>query len=315
MATIAAVIPCYREKAHVLNVLSAIGPEVRNILVVDDACPDGTGAFVRENCADPRVEVLIHETNQGVGGATLTGYRRALELGAEVIVKLDGDGQMDPALIPAIAGPVLAGRADYAKGNRFHELESLEQMPRHRILGNLALSFASKMSSGYWDVFDPTNGYTAIHAEAARRLPFAKISRGYFFESDMLFRLYLMRAAVEDVPMTARYGAETSHIRLGRVVLEFAGKHYVNTLKRLLYTYFLRDFNIASIELVAGKLLFLFGLGFGLYHWWQSQATGVPATAGTVFLAGLPIILGTQMLLGFLDYDTRNIPRRPLQSR
>lgn len=312
---IAAVIPCYREKAHILGVLEAIGPEVRHILVVDDACPDRTGDFVRQNCKDPRVEVIVHETNRGVGGATMTGYRRALDLGAEVLVKLDGDGQMDPALIPVIAEPVLAGRADYAKGNRFHDLDGLQQMPGYRIFGNLALSFAAKMSSGYWDVFDPTNGFTALHAAAARRLPFAKISRSYFFESDMLFRLYLARAVVEDVPMVARYGAETSHIRLGRTMVEFAAKHYRNAFKRIVYSYFLRDFNVASIELVVGKLLFLFGLAYGSFRWWQSETTGHPATAGTVVLAALPIILGTQMLLGFLDYDTRNIPRRPLQGR
>ncbi|MEO5336826.1 MAG: glycosyltransferase family 2 protein [Magnetospirillum sp. WYHS-4] len=311
---LAVVIPCFREKAHILDVLERIGPEVDHILVVDDACPDGTGAFVRESCRDPRVEVLVHERNQGVGGATLTGYQRALDLGAEAMVKLDGDGQMDPALIGAIAAPVLKGRADYAKGNRFHDLAGLEQMPGYRIFGNLALSFATKLSSGYWDVFDPTNGFTAIHAAAARRLPFDKISRSYFFESDMLFRLYLARAVVEDVPMAARYGTETSHIRLGRTLAEFAAKHVRNIMKRIFYSYFLRDFNIASIELVLGKLLFLFGLAYGGFRWWQSEATGIPATAGTVLLAGLPVILGTQMLLGFLDYDTRNIPRRPLQS-
>ena len=311
---IAAVIPCWREKDHILDVLEAIGPEVSRIVVVDDACPDGTGAHVRANCTDPRVHVVVQEKNTGVGGATLTGYRVAIEDGADIMVKLDGDGQMDPALISTIAAPVVKGRADYSKGNRFHRLDTVKAMPRLRVFGNLGLSFACKMSSGYWNVFDPTNGYTAIHARAVRELPFEKIDKGYFFESDMLFRLYLARAVVSDVPMEARYGEETSHLKVGRALIEFFVKHWRNTAKRVFYSYFLRDFTVASVELALGKLLFLFGVVYGSYRWWESETTGVPATAGTVVLAALPIILGTQMLLGFLDADTRNIPTEPIQS-
>lgn len=313
MPAIAVVIPCYREKDHILGVLKNIGPEVTRIFVVDDLCPDGTGSFVRAHCTDSRVEVIVHERNMGVGGATMTGYRAALDAGADVMVKLDGDGQMDPALIPTIAAPVLDGQADYAKGNRFYDLSDVAQMPKLRVFGNLGLTFACKMSSGYWDIFDPTNGFTALHAKAARRLPFDKIAKGYFFESDMLFRLYLLRAVVVDVPMTALYGDERSHLRVGRILFEFVGRHMVNTAKRIFYSYFLRDFNIASIELVMGTILLLFGTLYGAYRWNESVSTGIPATAGTVILAALPIILASQMLLAFLNFDTRNIPRHPLQ--
>ncbi len=312
---IAAVVPCYRETRHVIGVIEAIGDEVRHVFVVDDACPDGTGDYVRANCADSRVEVLTHDSNTGVGGAVLTGYRRALAAGADIIVKLDGDGQMDPALVPDLVAPIVEGRADYSKGNRFHDLDGLRQMPALRIAGNLVLSFASKLSSGYWNVFDPTNGFTAIHAKVARRLPFDKISPGYFFESDMLFRLNLLGAVVAQVPMQARYGTERSGLKVWRAAFEFPFRHFLNTAKRIFYSYFLRDFNVASVEFVLGTVLFLFGLVFGTVKWYESVATGIPATAGTVVLAALPVILGSQFLIAFLDFDTRNVPTTLLHPR
>lgn len=308
------VVPCYRETARIIEVLARIGPGVDLVIVVDDACPDGTGRLVRERSRDSRIEVLVHDINQGVGGATLTGYRRALEAGADIIVKLDGDGQMAPELIPALIKPLLSGEADYAKGNRFRDLDGLSAMPLARLIGNLVLSFASKVSSGYWNLFDPTNGFTAIHAKIVRALPLAKISRSFFFESDMLFRLYLLRAVVTDVPMRARYGDEQSTLRISSVIGEFALKHHCNAAKRILYTYFLRDFTAASVELVFGLPLLLFGAGFGLWQWSASIASGVPATAGTVILAALPIILGVQLLLAFLHFDIGNVPRRPIHS-
>jgi glycosyltransferase involved in cell wall biosynthesis len=312
---IAVVIPCYRETAHILDVVAAIGNEVSRIFVVDDACPEHTGEFVRRNCGDSRVEVIVHSQNQGVGGATLTGYGRALAADAEIIVKLDGDGQMDPALIADLVAPIVEGRADYAKGNRFHDPDGIIRMPTVRIFGNLVLSFAANLSSGSWNIFDPTNGFTAIQARVAERLPFEKISKGFFFESDMLFRLGLMRAKATDVPMRASYGDEKSSLKIRSVVLEFTAKHWLNAVKRIVYTYFLRDFNVASIHLALGKVLFLFGLIFGAVQWRSSVVTGIPATAGTVVLAALPIILGSQMLVAFIDYDTRNTPRQPLHPR
>ncbi len=313
--TVAVVVPCYRETDNVLDVLAGIGADVRHIFVVDDACPDGTGRLVRKSCKDKRVQVIVHDRNRGVGGATLTGYERAIEAGADVIVKLDGDGQMDPAFIPQLIEPIVKGAADYVKGNRFHDLQGLGKMPVLRIVGNILLSFASKVSSGYWNVFDPTNGFTAIHTKIATRLPFEKIANGFFFESDVLFRLNNLRAAIAEMPMTARYGNEKSTLNIRKAVLEFAAGHFVNTAKRIFYSYFLRDFNVASVELVLGIPLFLFGVTFGISEWRESVVTGVPATAGTVVLAALPIILGTQLLIAFLDFDTRNVPKAPIHPK
>jgi glycosyltransferase involved in cell wall biosynthesis len=313
--SIAVVIPSYKVTRHILEVIASIGPEVSRIYVVDDKCPEGSGALVREQCTDARVVVLEHEENQGVGGAVMTGYRAAIVDGARVIVKIDGDGQMDPALIPGFVAPILAGDADYTKGNRFFNLEHIREMPAVRLLGNAMLSLLTKLSSGYWDLFDPTNGYTAIHADCARYLPFEKISRRYFFESDMLFRLNTLGAVVVDVPMDAVYGDEVSNLKVSKVVSEFAAKHVRNFLKRLFYNYYLRNMSLASIELPLGLALVSFGSVFGALHWLRSAQSDVATPAGTVMMAALPIIMGIQLVLAFLAYDISTVPRRPLHKK
>jgi glycosyltransferase involved in cell wall biosynthesis len=300
---------------RVVAVVGGIPSLVGAIYVVDDACPDRSGSRVSDGIRDPRVRVLAHSANQGVGGATVTGLRQALADGADVVVKLDGDGQMDPADIPRLLEPVLAGEADCTKGNRFWELEGLGTMPWVRLAGNAALSFLTKFSTGYWNVFDPTNGFIAIHREALARVPLEKLSRRFFFESDLLFRLYVARAVVQDVSLPARYAGEASSLHVGRVIPEFLFKHLRNLLKRVFYSYFLRDFSIASLELAVGGLLLLWGIGFGTLAWARGSLHAQPATAGTVMLAGLPIILGMQLLVGFLQFDFQNVPRRPLSAR
>jgi glycosyltransferase involved in cell wall biosynthesis len=309
---IAVIIPSYRVARHVKTVIDSIGPEVSRIYCVDDACPDGSGDFIERTVSDPRVSVLRHEVNQGVGGAVMTGYRAAIDDGMQVLVKIDGDGQMDPALLPRFIAPIIRGEADYTKGNRFWDLREIRQMPALRRIGNLGLSFMSKASTGYWDVFDPTNGYTAIHAEVASRLPFESISRRYFFETDMLFRLNTLRAVVVDIPMDARYADETSGLRVSRIVSEFLGKHLRNFGKRIVYNYFLRDLPAASLELLASVFLLLFGGLFGGWHWWQSAQAGTTTPVGTIMIATISLVSGLQFLLAFLNYDVANIPRRPL---
>lgn len=311
---VAVVIPSYRVKKHILNVLTAIGPEVFRIYVVDDCCPDQSGAFVRDNCTDPRVFVLRNGVNQGVGGAVMAGYRAALEDKADIVVKIDGDGQMDPSLISQFIKPIMEGQADYTKGNRFFNLDQLREMPAMRLFGNAVLSFLNKLSSGYWDIFDPTNGYTAIHASIAKQLPYEKISPRYFFESDILFRLNLLRAVVRDVPMDAKYGDEVSNLKITKVIGEFFVKHTRNLFKRVFYNYYLRDLSLASIELPLGLLLFFFGTSFGIYQWVHAVMDGVATPAGTVMLSALPTLMGLQLILAFLSYDISSVPRIPRQT-
>lgn len=309
---VAVVIPCHRVRSKVLQVIIRIDTRVQVIVAVDDACPERSGEFIREQCRDPRVTVLIHEHNQGVGGAVITGYREAIRRGADIIVKIDGDGQMDPALLPRFLAPIIAGRADYTKGNRFYDLTHIGRMPGVRLFGNAVLSFMAKLSCGYWNIFDPTNGYTAIDARAAAHLPLDQVSRRYFFETDMLFRLNTMRAVVEDVPMDAVYGDESSGIRISRVAGEFLLKHLRNFGKRIFYNYFLRDMSIATFELLVGTALLAFGLVFGSVNWIEYHMSGVAAPLGTIMLAALPVLLGLQLLLAFLNFDISNVPSRPI---
>lgn len=308
---IAVVIPSYRVRGHILSVIERIGPEVGSIYVVDDACPEASGRYVEETVQDPRVRVIYNVVNQGVGGAMVAGMLQAAAEGADIIVKIDGDGQMDPCLIPSFVGVIAMGEADYTKGNRFFEPEGLGSMPVGRLVGNAGLSFLAKISSGYWQTFDPTNGFFAIHASLVELLPTEKLAKRYFFESDLLFRLNIIGARIADVPMHAHYADERSSMKPLQEILRFSTAHIRNFTKRILYNYFLRNFSVASIELALGLFLLLLGAIYGFSNWGISE----PASAGTVMLAALPIIVGTQLLLAFLNYDIQSVPRTTLHLR
>lgn len=310
---VAVVIPCYRVRSQVADVISRIAPDVVRIFAVDDACPETSGDHIEAVVTDPRVIVLRHDVNRGVGGAVITGYRAALAEGMDIVVKIDGDGQMAPELLPLFVQPILAGEADYTKGNRFFSSVSVRGMPAIRLFGNAVLSFMTKLSSGYWSLFDPTNGYTAIHARTLASMDLDRLAERYFFESDMLIRLGDLRAVVLDIPMRAVYADEKSGLKAGRVVTEFLGRHLIATVRRIVNFYFLRDFSIASLNLIVGFFLMAFGLTFGAVEWAQSISSGIPATTGTVMLSVLPIISGLQMLLFFFGYDIAAEPKRPIQ--
>lgn len=305
---IAVVTPCYRETSHILDVIASIGDEVDKIYVIDDCCPEKTGNYVEEHCSDGRVVVLYLAENMGVGGATKAGYQAACQDGMEIIVKIDGDGQMNPELIPLIIQPIAEGRADYAKGNRFHDLEHLKAMPATRLFGNAVLSFINKMMSGYWNIMDPTNGFTAIRTDTLKKIPLDKIEDGYFFESDMLFRLSTLRAVVSDIEMPSKYADESSSLNISDVIFSFPGKYLKCFCKRIFYNYFLRDFNVGSLELVFGLIMFLFGLVVGIYGWYEAGKVGEYASSGTVMLAALPLLIGFQLLLSFVHFDIANQP-------
>ncbi len=309
---LAVIIPCFRVKEQIRFVLSAIGPEVSGIFVVDDCCPEGTGEFVRTHVKDSRIRVLQTEVNSGVGGATLHGMKAAAAEGFQILIKVDGDGQIDPRLIPALVRPMVEGRCDYVKGNRFYSLESLQDMPAVRLLGNSFLSFVNKAVTGYWNLMDPTNGFVAIHSTVLGLLPVEKIDKRYFFESDMLFRLSTFRAVVAEVPMDSVYREERSNLRISQVIKDFPPRYILRFFKRIFYTYFLRDFNVCSVYLVSAFLLLFSGMFFGLRTWIHSAQQGVFASDGTVMLAALPIILGFQSLLAAVSFDVQHLPTEPL---
>ncbi len=309
----AVIIPAFRVADTICDVVLSLPGWVETIIVVDDACPAHSGK-IAESLNHSKVLVIYHEHNLGVGGAVQTGYRKALEMGCNIMVKVDGDGQMDPRYIPALIAPLVHGEVDYAKGNRFWDFSALRAMPKMRLLGNNFLSFLEKMFSGYWHIMDPTNGFTALHQRAARRLNLNKISKGYFFESDMLLHLNLSGAVVRDVPIPARYGDEISSLSIRKVLIQFPPRLLYGLMKRIFFNYFIYDFNMASVYLVTGIPLFLWGVLFGLYQWIDSVAAGTPKTAGTIMLAALPLILALEMLLQAVNIDIQrsqqNLTRR-----
>lgn len=306
---VAVVIPCYRVSRQIGDVLARIGDIVSRIYVVDDCCPEASGVFVQKHFSDPRITVLFNDTNLGVGGAVKRGFYQAALDGYTYLVKLDGDGQMDPEDIPRLIQPLRDGQADYVKANRFFNPRALKGMPAVRIFGNGVLSFLTKLSSGYWQVMDPTNGFLAVHSSVFLLLEHEKIDNRFFFETDMLCRLHLHDAVVQDVPIPARYGDERSNLKIGAATFTFLGKHISRIFRRLVYDYFVRDFNVGSAQLVTGLFGFLFGSVFGLYHWWRGVQLGAVTETGTIMIAILPMILGFQLLLSALHYDisVRNV--------
>src|SRR5688500_5686322 len=243
---IAIIIPAYRVEKNIEAVLDGVPAYIKHIIVVDDASPDSTADLVAARAQkDSRLHLIRHTQNQGVGGAMISGFQKTIELSAQIAVKLDGDGQMDATQIPALITPLILGKADYAKGNRFRDFVSLQKMPIIRRIGNLGLSFLTKAATGYWTIFDPTNGFFAIRTEVLAQLPLEKIDRRYFFDPSMLANLYLINAFVMDVPIPARYGNETSHLSIQRSLIEFPLKLLRTFLRRILLRYYIYDFSIA----------------------------------------------------------------------
>lgn len=311
---IAVVIPCFKCSEHILTVLRRIPEQVSQVLIVDDACPEGTGRKVQAECRDPRVRVLFHSENQGVGGAMVTGLSEALKGDADIFVKVDGDGQMDPQLIPDLIDSIVRGSSDYVKGNRFYDLEDLREMPKIRVFGNGGLSFMAKLATGNWSCMDPHNGFIAMHRAALSRVELQRLDRRFFFEVDLLFQMNLIRAKVSEFRQQSRYRDEKSNLRVGGSLVQLPPRYLSRLLRRLFYNYILRDFNYGSIALVSGLPIFLFSLIFGGWHWYESYATHVPASAGTVMLSALTFLVGFQLLLSAIQFDIQNQPAQALQS-
>ncbi len=305
---IAVVVPAYNEERFIGQVIDNIPAFVDEIIVVDDCSQDCTNQTVGSK-GDTRVLVVKTPNNQGVGGATLTGYRQALERHSDIVAKMDGDDQMDPSYLPQLLDAIIEQGYDYAKGNRFIVGGNLAAMPKHRLFGNVVLTFMTKLASGYWNIFDPQNGYTAVKADVLRLLSLDKIHKGYFFENDMLFHLNLQRARVTDVPIPPRYGKEESNVNLLRVGLTFPLLLLIRFLSRIWQRFVLRDFSPIALFLFSGLALFLWGVIFGSYLWIHSFITGLFTPTGTIMLALLPLILGFQLLLQAIVLDIQETPK------
>ena len=310
---IAVVIPAYNEADFIREVLRSLPGCVRWIIVVDDCSSDATADCVRRAMVDDRRIILLrHERNQGVGGAMVSGFTKALELDAQIVVKLDGDGQMAAFDLANLVRPGICGEADFAKGNRFHDFQALARMPLLRRAGNMALSFLTKGAVGYWRTFDPCNGYVAIRSEVLRAIPLTSLHRSFFFETSLLSQIYLLGAVVRDVPMPARYGAEESHLSVARVLLEFPPKLFACLVRRIILKNFLYDFSMESLYLLAGIPLLMLGVGYGGWNWWVYAGQGIGAPTGTVVIPAMLILLGFQLLLSAVGEDLRAVPENTL---
>lgn len=306
---ISVVIPSFKVAAHIKNVIENIPKFVDFIIVIDDQCPQETGQLVESYKYD-RVHVVYNKVNLGVGGAVVNGYKKALALNSEIVVKIDGDGQMNTEYMHSLIQPILEDKADYSKGNRFSDFKALKSMPKVRLFGNSALSFLIKMASGYWNMMDPTNGYTAISKKAIEGLELDDLSKRYFFESDLLIHLNIENCVVKDIPIPAQYGDEESSLKIRKVLFDFPPRILKGFLKRLFYRYYIYDFNMASIYMIIGFPLFMWGILFGGYRWIMAIVDNFENTTGTVMLSVLPIILGVQFLLQAVNIDIDNNPKK-----
>lgn len=307
------VIPCYKVAAHIESTVSSLPEWVDHLILVNDCSTDNTLEILnRIASSNPKATVLSHSVNKGVGGAMITGFKHALTSDTDIIVKMDGDGQMDPECLPALLQPLCDHTADFAKGNRFNDFEALKSMPTSRRIGNLGLSFLIKAASGYWEVFDPSNGFIAIERHTLKRIDLSKLAPRYFFESSMLIELYYAGARIQDVPMAAIYGEEVSNLSVTKTLFGFPPKLLKALFRRIMLSYFIYDFSITSIYMLAGLPLFIFGLTYGIVKWIHFASMDVAAPTGTVMLAVLPFILGFQMLLSAIqhDIDSKNPFRR-----
>jgi glycosyltransferase involved in cell wall biosynthesis len=312
-ARVGVVIPAYRVAGQIESVIRGIPPWVRSIVVVEDKSPDDTKERV-SRVADPRVTLIAHEVNQGVGGAMRTGLAEALRQELDIVVKMDGDDQMDPSYLPELIRPLLDGRADMTKGNRYVDLAALSAMPLVRIVGNAGLTFLVKLASGYWNLFDPSNGYLALRTPVLARVDLARLHKRYFFEPGLLIKLGIMRAVVLDVPIPARYGDEHSSLSIPRTLLGFPPRLVWGLARRLFWRYFVYDFTALSVFIVIGVPALLGGILYGATVW-RELPPDEYASSGQVMLAAMPIILGVQLLLQAIVLDIANTPRVPLSSR
>ena len=304
MDSLAVIIPCYHVENQIEEVINGLPACVDYIIAVEDCSHDRTLAILQQVANNnPKLHLIRHTKNQGVGGSLISGFRKALELQADIIVKLDGDGQMNADYIPKMQ-QLLAGKScDFVKGNRFYDRTNIRKMPITRRFGNMWMGFFIKMASGYWHISDPANGFFAIRKETLQRVNLQHLSKRFFFESSLLIELYYTGARIRDISMPAIYGTEKSNLSVFKTLVTFPPKLAKAHLKRIVLRYFVYDFNINSLYILFGWPLFLFGLVFGICKWAHFAQLGIAAPTGTVMIAVLGLVLGFQIILASIQYD------------
>jgi glycosyltransferase involved in cell wall biosynthesis len=296
------VVPAFDEETLIAATLSGIPPLADRIFVVDDGSSDRTAECARET-GDPRVEVLSHERRSGVGAAILTGYRRALAEGLDVVVVMNGDNQMDAEDLPTLVEPVARGELDYAKANRLFTGQAWELIPKTRFFGNAILSMLTKIASGYWHVADSQSGYTVISRAMLERLDLDRVYTQYGFPNDMLVHLNVWNARVRDFPSRPIYGVgERSAMRYRHVVPRIAWLLLRGFFWRLWEKYVKRDFHPLVFFYVMGFIATVAGVGLGLVVV-AFRIAGDSIPVATVVLVAVLVISGLQFTLFAMWFD------------
>jgi len=300
---IGAVIPCYMGGDITIKLVQEVLKYVDIVVLVDDLCPLRTGTKLSKIYKNSNLHIIFNKRNLGVGGATKKGFCRLLDEGCDIILKIDADNQMNPADIPKICAPILNKECDATKGNRFTNIENILNMPKIRLFGNLVLSYITKLSTGYWEIFDPTNGFIAFRGSVLEKLDFKKINDRFFFETDLLFRCGLKNISINNVELDISYSNKYSSLNPLRELPVFLVRNIKMFFKRVIYQYFILDFNPGSIEIFMAILLGLFSLFFGSFLLYLSNARNVLTSAGTVSIFIISTIVSIQFLIGFVYYD------------
>lgn len=297
------VIPCYMGGNVTIQMVTQVIKYADIVLLVDDCCPLDTGNKLLKKNLSPKIHVIHNKRNLGVGGATKQGFKWLLEQKCEVILKIDADNQMNPADIPKMVAPILNKECEATKGNRFTNLENLLNMPKIRLVGNTLLSYITKLSTGYWEIFDPTNGFIAFRSDVLRNIDIKKTDDMYFFETDILFRCSLKNILIKNIEVDISYKDIYSSLNPIKELPIFLVKNIKLIFKRIIYQYFLLDFNHGSIDLLLSFSTGLIGLSIALYSLYNSYNDNVYASAGTVSLFTIFTIISLQLFLSFIYYD------------
>ncbi len=308
---IAIVVPAYNVGEEIVKFLDNIPDYVDKIFLIDDCCPLQTGKLAKKNSNDHRLNIIFNNQNLGVGGAVKVGYLKCIEDSIDIVVKIDGDNQMDPLEINAIVNPLITQNFDYSKGNRFLNNDKIENYPIVRFYGNIFLSFMSKLSSGYWDIFDPINGFTAIKINILKKLNLKIIDDGYYFESDMLFNLYNLKIKIKDVPVKIKYHKhQKQNLNVFKESFNFFNKNISRIIKRIKTNYFRNNFGLGSFFIFIFLLSFTFTLLYGGINYLYYFSIKAFAPTGVILISSVSCLLMFLSLMIFLIIDNLNNPNK-----
>mgnify|MGYP001179860920 CR=1 FL=1 len=302
-STIGVVIPCFMGSSITIKIVREVLEFADHVVLVDDQCPNSTGEIIATKINNPKLHIIFNKINLGVGGSSKNGFAWLLDKDCDIILKVDADGQISASDIPRMCGPILRNECDSTKGNRFTNLDKILSMPKTRLIGNVALSFISKISTGYWELFDPTNGFVAFRSNVLRSINLRKTDDRFFFETDLLFRCSLKNICIKNVDIEPIYNNSYSSLNPIKEIPNFFFRHSKLIIKRVIYQYFILDFNPGSIEIVLSFILALFSFLFGIFCIYLSHITGNLTSAGTASLFSISVIVSIQLFLSFIYYD------------